>query len=62
MVAGLEKSSRDWMNTSRQPEMMPGRDSGNVTVQNVCQRLAPMLHAASSTEASMDERMPERVM
>ena len=62
MVAGLEKSSRDWMNTSRQPEMMPGRDRGKVTVQKVCQRLAPMLQAASSTDASMEERMPERVI
>ena len=49
------------MNTSRNPEMIPGRDRGNVTVQKVCHRLAPMLHAASSTDASMDDRMPDSV-
>ena len=47
---------------SRQPEIMPGRDRGKVTVQKVRQRLAPILQAASSTEASMEERMPERVI
>ena len=61
MVAGFEKSSREEMNTSRQAEMMPGRESGNVTLQKVFHLPAPMLQAASSTEASMEERMPESV-
>ena len=32
-----------------------------ITVQKVFQRPAPMLQAASSTEASMEDRIPERV-
>ena len=55
-ISGIANMPSTGMNTSAEPEKMPGSDSGNVTRQKRFHALAPRSWAASSSVGSCFSR------